>query len=118
MRLSRSSGIKIKGLLALLILALLCASILAQSGNRPHANASGGVMVGVIARRGDNRPTPVTSKEVAVYDNGVEQSHRNYPNDPSPSRIVLLVDNSLSIRAEAEILDEAARELAYEIFEG
>jgi len=118
MRLSRSSGIKIKGLLALLILALLCASILAQSGNRPHANASGGVMVGVIARRDDNRPTPVTSKEVAVYDNGVEQSIRNFTKDPSPSRIVLLVDNSLSIRADVEKLEQAAREFAYEIFEG
>jgi VWFA-related protein len=118
MRLSRSSGIKIKGLLALLILALLSASILAQSGNRPHANASGGVMVGVIARRDDNRPTPVTSKEVAVYDNGVEQSIRNFTKDPSPSRIVLLVDNSLSIRADVEKLEQAAREFAYEIFEG
>jgi len=118
MRLSRSSGIKTKSLLALLILALLCASILAQSGNRPHANASGGVMVGVIARRDDNRPTPVTSKEVAVYDNGVEQSIRNFTKDPSPSRIVLLVDNSLSIRADVEKLEQAAREFAYEIFEG
>ena len=118
MRLSRSSGIKIKGLLAPLILALLSASILAQSGNRPHANASGGVMVGVIARRDDNRPTPVTSKEVAVYDNGVEQSIRNFTKDPSPSRIVLLVDNSLSIRADVEKLEQAAREFAYEIFEG
>src|SRR6185369_1765572 len=118
MRLSRSSGIKTKSLLALLILALLSASILAQSGNRPHANASGGVMVGVIARRDDNRPTPVTSKEVAVYDNGVEQSIRNFTKDPSPSRIVLLVDNSLSIRADVEKLEQAAREFAYEIFEG
>ena len=118
MRLSRSSGIKIKGLLALLILALLSASILAQSGNRPHANASGGVMVGVIARRDDNRPTPVTSKEVAVYDNGVEQSIRNFTKDPSPARIVLLVDNSLSIRADVDKLEQAAREFAYEIFEG
>jgi len=118
MRLSRSSGIKTKSLLALLIVALLSASILAQSGNRPHANASGGVMVGVIARRDDNRTTPVTSKEVAVYDNGVEQSIRNFTKDPSPSRIVLLVDNSLSIRADVEKLEQAAREFAYEIFEG
>ena len=118
MRLSRSSGIKTKSLLALLIVALLSASILAQSGNRPHANASGGVMVGVVARRDDNRTTPVTSKEVAVYDNGVEQSIRNFTKDPSPSRIVLLVDNSLSIRADVEKLEQAAREFAYEIFEG
>jgi len=91
---------------------------MAQSGVRPHANASGGVQVGVIARRDDNRETPVTSKEVSVYDNGVEQSIRNFTPDPSPAKIVLLVDNSLTIRADVEKLEQAAREFAYEIYEG
>jgi Ca-activated chloride channel homolog len=76
-------------------------------------------MVGVVARRDDNKTTtPVTSKEVAVYDNGVEQSIRNFTPDPSPARIVLLVDNSLTIRADVEKLEQAAREFAYEIYEG
>jgi Ca-activated chloride channel family protein len=97
---------------------LIGASILAQSGNRPHANASGGVQVGVVAKRDDNRNAPVTSKEVAVFDNGVEQSIRNFTPDPSPARIVLLVDNSLTIRADVEKLEQAARDFAYEIFEG
>ena len=100
------------------MMGLLSASILAQSGNRPHANASGGVMVGVIARRDDNKTAPVTSKEVSVYDNGVEQSIRNFSKDPSPSKIVLLVDNSLTIRADVQKLEQAAREFAYEIYEG
>lgn len=107
-----------KILFAVLGIGLLTISILGQSGNRPHANASGGVMVGVVARREDNRTTPITSKEVSVYDNGIEQSIRNFTPDPSPSRIVLLVDNSLSIRADVEKLEQAAREFAYEIFEG
>lgn len=103
---------------ALLLIALLAVSIMAQSGNRPHANASGGVSVGIVARRDDNRTTLITSKEVSVYDNGVEQSIRNFTPDPSPARIVLLVDNSLSIRADVEKLEQAAREFAYEIYEG
>jgi VWFA-related protein len=89
-----------------------------QSGYRPNANASGGVMVNVVARRDDNKANPITSKEVSVYDNGVEQSIRNFTPDPSPARIVLLVDNSLTIRADVERLEQAAREFAYEIFEG
>jgi Ca-activated chloride channel family protein len=92
--------------------------MLGQSGYKPNANASGGVMVGVVARRESNKTIPVTSKEVAVYDNGVEQSIRNFTPDPSPARIVLLVDNSLTIRADVEKLEQAAREFAYEIFEG
>ena len=75
-------------------------------------------MVGVVARRDDNRTNPITSKEVSVYDNGIEQSIRNFTPDPSPARIVLLVDNSLSIRADVEKLEQAAREFAYEIYEG
>jgi len=107
-----------KILFAVFAVALLSISILAQSGNRPHANASGGVMVGVVARREDNKSNPITSKEVSVYDNGIEQSIRNFSPDPSPARVVLLVDNSLSIRADVEKLEQAAREFAYEIFEG
>ena len=113
-----ASGHQVKCLLALLIVGLLSASILAQSGNRPHANASGGVMVGVVAKRSDNRTNPITSKEVSVYDNGMEQSIRNFTREPSPARIVLLVDNSLSIRADVDKLEQAAREFAYEIYEG
>src|SRR5215203_2144269 len=107
-----------KVLLTLLAIGLLSASILGQSGNKPNANASGGVMVGVVARRDDNKTAPITSKEVSVYDNGVEQSIRNFTPDPSPARIVLLVDNSLTIRADVDKLEQAAREFAYEIFEG
>src|SRR5690349_23153210 len=114
MRSSTSS----KVLIALLVTAVLAVSIVGQSGYRPNANASGGVMVGVIARRDDNKTTPITSKELSIYDNGVEQSIRNFTPDPSPSRIVLLVDNSLTIRADVDKLEQAAREFAYEIYEG
>src|SRR4051812_15729388 len=100
----------------LLIAAALAGSILAQSGTRPLANAAGGVSISVVARRDENRGNPITSKELSVYDNGVEQSIRNFTPDPSPARIVLLVDNSLSIRADVEKLEAAAREFAYEIF--
>src|SRR5690349_12235600 len=104
--------------ITLLAVAVIVQSGMAQSGNKPNANASGGVQVGVVARRDDKRDTPVTSKEVSVYDNGVEQSIRNFTPDPSPARIVLLVDNSLTIRADVEKLEQAAREFAYEIYEG
>ena len=107
-----------KLLITLLVIGLLSISILAQSGVRPNANAAGGVMIGVVARRDNKQTNPVTSKELSIYDNGIEQSIRNFTPDPSPARIVLLVDNSLTIRADVEKLEQAAREFAYEIFEG
>lgn len=102
---------------AVLAILVVVASIAGQSGTRPNANAAGGVMVGVVAKR-ETGSTPITSKEVSVYDNGIEQSIRNFTPDPSPAHIVLLVDNSLSIRADVEKLEQAAREFAYEIYEG
>jgi Ca-activated chloride channel family protein len=107
-----------KLLFTLIATGVLSVSILAQSGYKPNATASGGVMLGVVARRDDKKTTPISSKEVSVYDNGVEQSIRNFTPDPSPARIVLLVDNSLTIRADVEKLEQAAREFAYEIYEG
>jgi Ca-activated chloride channel homolog len=38
--------------------------------------------------------------------------------DPGPARIVILVDNSLGLRADVEKLQKATREFAYEIYEG
>jgi VWFA-related protein len=95
-----------------------CGLAFAQAGRRPSTSSEGGVMVNVVAMRTDKPGTPITAKQLAVYDNGVEQTIRNFTPDPSPARIVLLVDNSLTIRADVEKLERAAREFAYEIFEG
>jgi VWFA-related protein len=111
-------GSQPKLLITLLVIGLLSVSILAQSGVKPNANAAGGVMVGIVARRDNKQTNPITSKELSIYDNGVEQSIRNFTPDPSPARIALLVDNSLTIRADVEKLEQAAREFAYEIYEG
>ena len=81
-------------------------------------NSGGGLLVNVVARRTDNPGLPITSKQISIYDNGSEQIIRNLTPDPSPARIVLLVDNSLTIRADVEKLEQAAREFAYEIYEG
>ena len=91
---------------------------MAQAGRRPAATNEGGVLVNIVARRADNSPAQITAKQLSVYDNGVEQTIRNFTPDPSPARIVLLVDNSLTIRADVAKLEQAAREFAYEIYEG
>lgn len=96
----------------------LAGAALPQAGRRAPATNEGGVLVSVIAKRTDNSAMLISSKQLAVYDNGVEQTIRNFTPDPSPARIVLLVDNSLTIRADVERLEQAAREFAYEIYEG
>ena len=109
---------RVRFLVTLVTGVLVATAVLAQSGNRPLSTSSGGVLVGLIAKRDNDKGPPITSKDVAVYDNGIEQMIRNFTPDPSPAKIVLLVDNSLTIRADVERLEQAAREFAYEIFEG
>ncbi|MEP6706969.1 MAG: VWA domain-containing protein [Pyrinomonadaceae bacterium] len=105
-------------------LALVASGILpghyavGQAGRRAHSANEGASVLNVIATRDDRSSEPVTGKQVALYDNGVEQSIKSFSIDPSPSRLVLLVDNSLTIRADVEKLEEATREFAYEIYEG
>jgi VWFA-related protein len=104
--------------IGLLLTAVLCVFAMGQAGRRPSTSNEGGVLVNVVALRSDKSAAPITSKQLSVYDNNVEQAIRNFTPDPSPARIVLLVDNSLTIRADVEKLERAAREFAYEIYEG
>lgn len=89
-----------------------------QAGRRSSASVQGGVLLSVVAKRERDSGVAITGKQLAVFDNGVQQDIRNFSRDPSPARIVLLVDNSLTLRADIEKLEEAAREFAYEIYEG
>jgi VWFA-related protein len=103
----------------LLLLAALSGLALAQAGRKPRSSSGrAGVLVNVVVKRDDKSAASVTSKQVAVYDNGVEQTIKNLTPDPSPARIVLLVDNSLTLRADIDKLEGATREFAYEIYEG
>ena len=77
-----------------------------------------GVFLNVTAARADGSDERVTSKDLALYDGGMEQVIQSFSPDPSPARIVILVDNSLGLRADVEKLQKAAREFAYEIYEG
>lgn len=92
--------------------------LLGQAGRRPQTSNQGGVLVNIVAKHEGNATGQITAKQLAIYDNGIEQSIRNFTPDPSPANIVLLVDNSLTIRADVEKLEQAAREFAYEIYDG
>jgi Ca-activated chloride channel homolog len=101
-----------------LLLLATCGLLLGQAGRRPQTSTQGGVLVSIVARRENNSAGQITGKQIALYDNGVEQTLRNFTPDPTPARMVLLVDNSLTLRADIEKLEQAAREFAYEIYEG
>jgi VWFA-related protein len=102
----------------LLTAAFLLSTLLAQSGKRSHPTSEASTVLNVVATRANGAATPITAKDISLFDNGVEQTIRNFAPDLSPARIVLLVDNSLTIRADVDKLETATREFAYEIYDG
>lgn len=75
-------------------------------------------LLNVFASRTDGSPVPIGGKEISLYDDGIEQTIQSFTPDPTPARIVLLVDNSLSLRTDVPKLQQLAREFVYEIYEG
>src|SRR5438874_9202965 len=97
---------------------LLIGTLFGQAGRRSHPTSESSTMVNVVAVRTEGPAAPITAKDISFFDNGVEQNVRNFAPDLSAAKIVLLVDNSLSIRADVDKLEAAALEFAYEIFDG
>ncbi|MFN2455654.1 MAG: VWA domain-containing protein [Pyrinomonadaceae bacterium] len=113
MRLLRTSLI-----INFMLLTLLGAKAHGQAGRHPRPVEERNSTLNVVATREDNSSEPISVKQIALYDGGNEQTIKSFTRDPSPARIVLLVDNSLTIRADVEKLEQAAREFAYEIYDG
>jgi Ca-activated chloride channel family protein len=104
--------------IGLLFAALASGQAGRRGGGETELGRDRGMFVNVTAVREDGSEERVTSKEVSLYDGGQEQKIQAFTPDPTPARIVLLVDNSLGLRADVEKLQKATREFAYEIYEG
>ncbi|MCA1616594.1 MAG: VWA domain-containing protein [Acidobacteria bacterium] len=110
----------LKPALALGLSLAACAALAyAQAGRRTGGTArERAALLNVTATR-ENSPTSIiTADEVALYDDGLEQKIQSFTPDPGPARIVLLVDNSLSLRTDVPKLAQMAREFVYEIYDG
>jgi Ca-activated chloride channel family protein len=102
-------------------LCILLISIFASAQSRRSAkdtSGEGGTILSVVAARANGSADPIKAENLSLFENGVEQKIKNFTFDPSPSRIVLLVDNSQTLRAEVETLKNAVKEFAYEIYDG
>jgi len=119
--------------LAALWLFYFAASTTAQSGRSTTAGRRTTV-VNVIATRVDdpNKPKSLLSGDAAkkedekiipkqaieIYDGGVPQKVESFAPDPTPARIVVLMDNSTTLQADLKKLAAVPAAFAPEIYEG
>ncbi|MGI8849451.1 MAG: VWA domain-containing protein [Pyrinomonadaceae bacterium] len=102
-----------------LILLLFAAFASAQSRHSAKStNDADGTILSVVATRANESKEPIKLENLYLYENDIEQKIKNLSFDPSPSRVVVLIDNSQTVRADIEALKKATMEFAYEIFEG
>jgi VWFA-related protein len=117
------------------LLALLFASLAyAQSGRNPAAGRRT-TIIPVIAQRVEdpNKPKSLLSGDakkaeeneriipkqtLELFDGGVLQKIEAFAPDPSPSRYVILMDNSLTLQADVKKLSTVPAAFAPEIYEG
>ena len=103
---------------AILTVFFLISFAFGQSRNNTRStNDLDGTILPVTAMRAGSTD-PIKVENLFLYENGVEQKIKNFAYDPSPSKIVLLIDNSQTLRADVDSLKKATMEFAYEIFEG
>ena len=101
-----------------LLLAFAASTDLAQSRHSARTIESDETVLSVVASRKDKKTDPIKVENLFLYENGLEQKIKNFSYDPSPSRIVILVDNSQTLPTDIEKMKKAAMEFAYEIFDG
>lgn len=112
-RLSKAS------ILPVLLTLALASVTLAQSRRSSRGDAATeGTILTVTALREDKKTDPIRPENINLYENGIEQKVKNFSFDPSPSKIVILIDNSQTLQISVEQMKRAVMEFAYEIFEG
>ena len=105
--------------LLILVLCWSFAPIDAQSRRSATGTLdSEGTILSVVASRTDKAGELIKTESLSLYENGVEQKIKNFTFDPSPAKILVMVDNSQTVRADVELLKKATMEFAYEIFDG
>ncbi len=111
--------IAIQGQKILFLMFLIVVTCFAQSGRSfKGTSTSNEVILNVFASRNNGSEKPISLGEISLYEAGFEQKIKNFVFDPSPSRIIILVDNSQTLRVSVEKLQGAVKEFAYEIYEG
>ena len=99
---------------ACLSMVLACGLVTAQSGKGAGSGRRTATLNVIVQAPKD---TKVTKDLVDLYDGGIAQEIETFAPVEVGSRIVLLVDNTMNLKADGAALQKAALALANELFE-
>src|SRR5260370_7131822 len=88
--LHRRCGDGWRALVFLATLVTVIGTLAAQAGRRAHPSSEAASLLNVTARRADGSRAPLASRDISLFDNGVEQNLRNFSSAPPPPPISLL----------------------------
>ena len=111
------SAARICGLILIFGWSFICVDAQSRRNAVSTADTEGTILT-VVASRSAESKDPIKPESISLYENGIEQKIKNFSFDPSPAKIVILADNSQTVRADLETLKKATMEFAYEIFDG
>ena len=97
----------------LIVVSLACAIAQAQSGRGDSGPRT--TILNVIVRAPKDKT--ISKETFDLYDSGVKQEVISFDPVPTGSRIVLLVDNSQGLKAEAKDLQKAALDVINELYQ-
>lgn len=103
---------------SIVFLLLFASFASSQSRRSSKGDSVEGTILNVSASRTDKKTDLIKLENLYLYENGIEQRIKNFVPDPSPSKIVILVDNSQTLPTSVDALKAAVMEFAYEIFDG
>lgn len=103
---------------SVLINLLLITSIF-QSGNRPIARESSLSLNAIIrSSEGEEALANLSTEKLMLFDAGIQQQIEYLRPDRSAAKIVILVDNSQTLKAEPAKLKKIVKEFCNELYEG
>ena len=86
-------------LFAIVCTLFLTGIAVAQSRRNARGDAAtAGTVLTVVASRQDQKTDIIRPENINLYENGIEQKIKNFSYDPSPSKIVILIDNSQTLQ--------------------
>jgi VWFA-related protein len=111
-------GIRRVALLASFVAAATVASGAPQSGRQSGSERGKEVLHIIVEGQGKGATIPLRREAFDLYDGGQSQTIETLTLDQTPARVVLLVDNTKTLKATVDDLKAAAHSIVDELYEG